>query len=141
MSPPIEIRASARHSDTVVGTRVVFDATSEDVRNIANTALFVGVILGGALLPAAVVVNVGFPRCVPVPQEPAWDDRNGILAVGDADKMIQSTVDEICKLLVSNLCGGKGGVEVGWGASHKNATHAWHSVSVELNGATRHIDL
>jgi len=46
---------------------VVLGVTGEDGRNITNAALFVGVILSGALLPAAVIVNVGFPRWVVVP--------------------------------------------------------------------------
>ena len=63
----VKIRALALKSNTIVGTRMVFGVTNEDVRNITNAALFVGVILAGALFPAAVIVNVGFPRWVVVP--------------------------------------------------------------------------
>jgi len=84
---------------------VVINVTNEDVRNITNAALFVGVILGGALLPTVVIVDVGFPRWVAVSQEPSRDDRNWVFEVGDADKVIQSAVDEVCELLVSDLRG------------------------------------
>ena len=120
---------------------MVFDVTGENVGNITNAALFVGVILGVAPFPATVVVNVGFPSRVVVPKEPSWDDRNRILAVGNAGKVIQFAVDEIYELLVSDLDGGHGGVKMRRGKRRKNATHARHSVSVELDGTARHIDL
>lgn len=40
---------------------MVFRFANEEVRDITNAALFVGVILAGTCLPAAVIVNVDFP--------------------------------------------------------------------------------
>lgn len=82
---------------------MVFDVAGEDVRDIADAALFVRIILTRTCLPAVAIINVGFPRWVPETQEPPRDDRDGILEVGDADKRIQFAVDEIGKRLVSDL--------------------------------------
>ena len=120
---------------------MVFGVTYEYVGNITDTALFVGVILAGALLPDAAIVNVGFPRWVVVTQEPSWDDRNRILEICDADKVIQAAVDEICEFLVSDLVRGQSGVEIERGELCENATYAGQSVSVELNGTIRYVDL
>jgi len=60
----------------------------EEVRNITDTALLVCIILAGACLPAAAIIDVGFPRWVVVAQEPSRDDRDGVLQVGDTDKPI-----------------------------------------------------
>ena len=60
----------------------------EEVRNITDTALLVCIILARACLPAAAIIDVGFPRWVVVAQEPSRDDRDGVLQVGDTDKPI-----------------------------------------------------
>ena len=93
----------APQSNAVVGTRVVVVITLENIWNIANTTLRVGVILTGACLPAAVIIDVCFPRWVYVAEEPSWEDRNGILHVGDANKGVQGIVDEVGKGLISDL--------------------------------------
>ena len=46
---------------------MVFGVTDEDIRDITNAALFVSVILGGALFPAAAIIDVGLPGRVVVP--------------------------------------------------------------------------
>jgi hypothetical protein len=82
---------------------VVIVVTDEDVRNIADAAFPVGVILAGAHLPAAVIIDVDFSGWVPEAQGPSRDDRDGVPEVGDPDKPIQSSVDEIGERLVSYL--------------------------------------
>jgi hypothetical protein len=82
---------------------VVTEVTNEDVRNITDAALPVGVILAGAHLPVAVIIDMGFPRWVLEAQGPSRDDRDGVLEVGDPDKPIQFAVDEIGERLVSYL--------------------------------------
>ena len=67
---------------------MVIEVTDEDVRNITNAALLVGVILAGACLPAAVIIDVGFSGWVLEAQGPSRDDRDGILEVSDTDKCI-----------------------------------------------------
>ena len=43
---------------------MVVGVTDEDVRNITDAALLISVILAGTCLPAAVIIDVGFPRWV-----------------------------------------------------------------------------
>lgn len=43
---------------------MVVEVTHKDVRNITDAALLVSVILAWTFLPAAVIINVVFPRWV-----------------------------------------------------------------------------
>jgi len=84
---------------------MVVDVTNEDVRNIANATLCVGVVLAGTRLPDSSVIDVGFSRRVVEAQESTWDYWNGILQVGDTDERTQFAVNKIGELLVSDLNG------------------------------------
>jgi hypothetical protein len=86
MSLLIVTLSIALQDNAIVRTRVIVGITDEDIWNIANATLGIGVILAGARLPAAVIIDVRFPRWVHVAEGPSWDDRNGILLVGDANK-------------------------------------------------------
>jgi len=58
---------------------VVFEASDEEVRNITDATLLVGVILARACFPAAVIIDVSFPRWVLEAQRPSRDDRDRVL--------------------------------------------------------------
>jgi hypothetical protein len=66
-----EVRLSRRNgtltleNNAVIGTRVIGKVARYDIGDIAIDTLFVGVILPGACFPAAVIINVVFPRRVP----------------------------------------------------------------------------
>lgn len=45
---------------------MVAGLTNEDVRDVTDATLFVGVILARARLPTTVIIDVGFPGWVPV---------------------------------------------------------------------------
>ena len=98
-----ELEFSALQHDAIIRATVVVEVAKEDIRNITDAALLVGVVLAGARLPAAIIVDVGFPRWVPEVQEPPRDDWDRILEVGDTDESIQFVVDEIGELFVSDL--------------------------------------
>jgi len=120
---------------------VVIVVAEEDVRNITDAALPVGIILAGTRLPTAVIIDVGLPRWVVVAQGPSRDNWDRVLQVSDTNKTIQSAVDEIGELLVSYLEKQRSGIGMGLEESDGNVTHTRHSVSVEPNGASRHIEL
>jgi len=132
---------SAAHNNTIIGTRVVVEFTNEDVGNITDATLLVGVILAGACLPDATIVDMGFPRRVFVPKGPSRDDRDWILEIGNADECIQFAVDEIGEILVSDLKKWRGAIRMGSEGSNGNMTHTRQSISIELNGAARHVEL
>lgn len=52
----------APENNSIVWARVVGGVAGEEVWNITIGALFIGVILARACLPAAVVINVVLPR-------------------------------------------------------------------------------
>jgi len=84
---------------------MVVDVTNEDVRNIANAALCVGVVLARTRLPDSSIIDVGFSRGVVEAQESTWNDWNGVLQVGDTDERTQFAINKIGELLVSDLNG------------------------------------
>ena len=120
---------------------MILEVTDEEVRNITDAALLISVILARACLPAVVIIDVSFPRWVFEAQGPSRNDRDGVLLVGDANKCIQLAVDEIGELLVSYLKRWRGGIGMGQEQLDGDLTHAGQSISIELDGTFRHIEL
>jgi len=120
---------------------VVLYVAEKDVRNLTGAASLVGIILTGACIPAAVIIDMGFPRWVVVPQVPSRDDRDGVLLVSDTDKTIHYVIDEIGEFLVSYLKKQQSGIEMGPKEADGSVTHTRQSVSVEVNDTSRHIEL
>ena len=84
---------------------MVVGVTEEYERDIAGAAMFASVVLAGAHLPTAIIIYVGFPRWVMVAYRSWWEDRNGVLEVGDAVKVNQVFFDKIGEVFVSDLKG------------------------------------
>ena len=85
---------------------MVTDITVEDVGNISNTALSIGIVLARTPLPDLTIINVSFAGRMVETQESAGEDRNGILVVSDAREFASEfAVYVVGEVLVSDLRG------------------------------------
>ena len=83
---------------------MVTDITTEDVGNISNTALSIGIVLARTPLPDLTIINVSFAGRMVEAQESAGEDRNGILVVSDACEFTSEfAVHVVGEVLVSDL--------------------------------------